>query len=167
MELSLTSNHKDNYPVCGFFIEDARLTGWMSTLFKLELDPLRVEIHVLPSHTANEIWGCLVLVNSSNLPSNLGKHQTAHMLGGQLIIPEKSKVLPELTAYDFERLFLADTYVFHPDFGLFKLVEPISLEAHINFGELLMLDSSRPKDYKNISGEIMALMVSCLIPSSK
>lgn len=159
MKLSLTSYHKDLHPLCGFFVESSDLTDWLTALHRLGLDPTKLEIHGLPTNTANQIWGCLVLVDQSLLPDQLGKYQSAHILGGKLIIPEKSRVIPELTTYDFEQLFRTDTYVLHPDFGLFKLTESISLDKHLETGELTTLNSSRPKDFKFNSEEIIAFTV--------
>jgi len=159
MELSLTSYHKDLYPVCGLFVEDTQLCGWLDALLTLELDPFSVEIYGLPTRVANQLWGCLVLMDHSLLPASLGKYQSAHMLGTKLIIPEKTKVYPELLAHDFELLFPSDCYVLHPDIGLFKLSEAISLDAQFHSEELSILDSSRPKDYPFISGEISAFSI--------
>lgn len=159
MKLSISSHHKDHYPVCGFFIEETELTSWLDVLKQLNLDPNRIEIHAIPSQSANEIWGCLVLSNSSLLPDNLGKSLTAHTIGSKLIIPEKTKVEPELTAYDLEQLFQADTYVLHPDFGLYKLTEPIALEDHLASTELPIINSKKPADYSALSGKIMSFSI--------
>lgn len=159
MELSLISYHKDLFPACGFFIEKAKLTEWLDVIHQLGLDPLDIQVHALPSNSANQIWGCLVLVDSSKLPDQLGKYQSAHIVGDKLIIPEKSKVLPELIAYDFQQLFQADRYALHPDFGLFKVTEPISLAKHLAIGEIDLLNSSRPKDYNVISAEIKSFRI--------
>ena len=159
MQLTLTSYHKDIHPVCGFFIEAANLTDWLTALHLLGLDPTKLEIYGLPSKVANQIWGCLVIVDQSLLPDQLGKYQSAHMLGGSLIIPEKTKVIPALTAYDFEQLFNTSTYVLHPDFGLFKLSEPISLDEHLDIVELPILNSLKPEDFKFNSEEIIAFTI--------
>ena len=159
MELTLTSFHKDLYPKCGFFIEDSSLNGWLEVLHRLGLDPSSIEIHGLPSKVANQIWGCLALTDRSVLPEVLGKCQTAHTIGGRLIIPEKSTVIPELTVYDCEQLFKKDTYVLHPDFGLLKLTEPVSLDKHIDIEAPITLESLRPKDYLINNGKIKSFSV--------
>jgi len=81
MELTLTSYHKDLYPVCGFFVEGSELDGWLIALDKLGLPPSKIEIHGLPTTRANQIWGCLVIVNPSYLPHDLGSFVSAHMIG--------------------------------------------------------------------------------------
>ena len=159
MKLQLTSYHKDIFPACGFFIEATSLTEWLDAIHQLDIDPLNIEIHALPSNTVNQIWGCLVLVDSPNLREELGKYQSAHIVGGKLIIPEKSKVLPELIEHDIQQLFQMDTYVLHPEFGLFKLTEPIKLAKHLDIGELHIIESSRPEDYSIWSAAINSFRI--------
>lgn len=159
MELSLISYHKDIYPIGGFFIEGSNLTGWLEVLEAFRLDPMKMELHALPSETANQLWGCLVLADVSLLPKELGKYQSAHIIGERLIIPEKSNVIPELVPADFEQLFKRDIYVLHPDFGLFKLSKPLSLVKYLKEGERTIIDSVRPKDYTVISPTIKAFRI--------
>ena len=159
MELRLTSYHKDTNPVCGFFIQSPNLTEWLEVLEGFKLDPLKIELYALPANTANQIWGCLVLAAASFLPKELGKYQSAHIMGERLIIPEKSIVVPELVSSDFEQLFKEDRYVLHTDFGLFKLSEPIALSNYLEEEVFRIIDSIKPKKYQSISPEINAFSI--------
>ena len=158
MELRLNSYHKDLFPVCGFFIENPLLSEWLIALHTLGLEPREIEIYGLPSRIANQLWGCLVLTDTSKL-DNLGKYQSAQLMRDQLIIPEKSKITPDLIQDDFDYLFKSDKYVLHPDFGLYKLTEPIQLEDHLAAEELETLDTIRPKDHSVLTGEIRSFSI--------
>ena len=159
MQLKLNRHQKDPYPVCGFFIEGDSLQHWIATLDRLELDPTNLKLHGLPTREANVIWGCLVRTNTPLTTDQLGPLATAHLAAGRLIVPAKSIVVPELTDYDLKQLFRDDTYVLHPDFGLVKLTEPLSLSDHFDPGEITELSTRRPADYSVASGDILAFSI--------
>ena len=159
MELSLISHHKDLHSICGFFIEDPNLEAWLKAIRQLGLNPSHIKIYALPSTSANVLWGCLLLTQQAELVVDLKNYPTAHRIGGKLIIPEKTSLKPELTAYDFNKLFRGGTYVLHPDVGLYKLTEPVFLEALIDLGNITTIHSTRPQDFTLYSGEIQSFSV--------
>ena len=154
MELELYSYHKNLYPVSGFFIEEADLNNWISTIDKLGLNPSSLEIYGLPTKKANEIWGCLVVVNQSDLPEELGSYVSALTIGSKLIVPEKSKVIPELSPYDMDQLFKDGQYVMHPEIGLYQLTDPILLDEHIDLNDITIIESLRPQEYSAFTSVI-------------
>jgi hypothetical protein len=156
MELTLKRHEKDPYPICGFFIEGDKLTAWIEAVDRLGLDPAHIKLYGLPSRVPNVLWGCLVMTAAELSPDQLGPLAFAHLAAGRLIVPSKSLVIPELTDYDLERLFRADSYVLHPEFGLFKLTDPLSLSDNFTAGEVPTMNSLRPADYSVASGEILA-----------
>ena len=159
MQLTLNRHEKDPYPACGFFIEGDSLRAWIATLDRLGLDPTNLQLHGLPTREANVVWGCLVLTKTLPTIEQLGPLATAHLAAGRLVVPAKSIVVPELTDYDLERLFRNDTYVLHPDFGLVKLTEPLSLSDHFDPGEITELATRRPADYAPASGDILSFSI--------
>ena len=162
MELSLISHHKNLYPVCGFFVEDSNLEAWLKAISLLGLNPSLVKLHILPSKSADELWGCLVITHQAEVLKDLRNYPSAHRIGGKLIIPEKTLVQPELTPYDFDKLFQNDTYVLHPDVGLYRLTDPLSLEAHLDLGNIDILRSTRPEDFQMHSGEIISVSIEAI-----
>lgn len=167
MELRLTSFHRDVHPgAAGFFIEGGSLEAWIAVLDRLGLPMAAVELHGLPTRKANEIWGCLVLTSSANHPAELGPLASAHTIGNQLIVPGKCRVIPELTPYDLERLFGADTYVLHPDVGLFKLTKALKLAELLDPGALPELETARPADHYVALGEIRSFSVAPTPPEA-
>lgn len=159
MELTLKRHEKDPYPACGFFIEGEDLTAWIGAVDRLGLDPAKIKLYGLPSQRANVLWGCLVMTAAELPADQLGPLASAHLAAGRLIVPAKSLVIPELTDYDLERLFREDTYVLHPEFGWFKLTEPLSLSDSFTAGEVPTVNSLRPADYSIASAEILAFSV--------
>ncbi len=147
MEIKLKSVSNERYPLCGFFIEGPDLESWLTILNDMGLNPSALELYALPSSVPNVIWGCLVLTNVNNLPETLGRFIGAHHISNKLIIPERTAIGPTLTTYDFEHLLGADRYVFHMDFGLFKLEEPISLSGHILVEDFSTAHTTKPIPY--------------------
>jgi len=154
MELELHSYHKNLYPYCGIFIEGDKMSHWLSSLDKLRIDSSLMKIYALPSKKVNQIWGCLVLIDPSNLPEDIGPNVYASKICNALIVPEKSKIVPDLLANDVDQLFKNQSYVLHPEIGFYKLADPIQLAHHINLEELKTIESSQPVDYSSMSGEI-------------
>ena len=159
MELELHSHQKDLYPVCGIFIEGNQLSHWLSSLDKLSLDASSIKIYALPAQNVDQIWGCVVLADPSHLPDELGKHISALMIGDKLIVPEKSKVVPELTKHDVDQFFKDQLFVMHPEIGFYKLTEPILLSQHLDIEELKIIENLRPVDYSSVSGEIKGFSI--------
>lgn len=159
MELKLERHDNAPYPACGFFVEGDELMDWIGAIDRLGLYPADLKIYGLPSRRANKVWGCLILTASAPSTAQLGPLASAHLAAGRLVVPEKSRVVPELTDYDLERLFREDTYVLHPDFGLFKLTEPLNLRDSFRLEKVSILESSRPAEYSVASGEILAFQV--------
>jgi len=159
MEIQLISVTTDKYPLCGFFIEDPILQSWLTCLNDMGLDPDKLELFALPSTEANSVWGCLVLTNVAHLPENLGRFIGAHHISNQLIIPEKTRITPELTTYDLEHLFAGDRYVYHMDFGLFKLEAPLDLSQHIRVEDAGVLHSTKPIPYTGINPLVKSFRV--------
>ena len=159
MELTLRPYDKDPYPIGGFFVESDDLTEWISAIDRLGLDPAQLKIYGLPSRRANELWGCLILTAAEAPTPQLGPLASAHLAANRLIVPEKSRVVPELTGYDIERLFEEDSYVLHPDFGLFKLTDPLNLSDRFVVENAPTMNSLRPATYCVASGEIRAFSI--------
>ena len=159
MELTLKRHDKDPYPACGFFIEGSDLVEWIAAIDGLGLAPEHIKLYGLPSRRANVLWGCLIMTTTEIPAVQLGPLASAHLANRRLIVPAKSLVIPELTGYDRERLFREDTYVLHPEFGLFKLTEPLQLSDLLVTEEVPPLNSARPADYSVASGEILAFSI--------
>lgn len=156
MDIKLQSTYKNNHPVCGFFIESKQVDKWLDALHALALDPMQLKIYAIPSRTANVIWGCLVLGDSSVLPEDLLQYPKALRVSEQVVILERSDIFPNLTNEDLNALFQVDEYVFHPDFDLFKLEEPIDIGDFLKIEVLELANSLRPLNDEKVSHEIMS-----------
>lgn len=159
MQIKLKATDKDVFPKCGFFIQNRKIDYWIDVLDQLNIDPTQIEIYGLPSKTANEIWGCLVLGEKIQFPEQIGPNFWALDVDNQLIIPEKTEILPKLTPNDMKLLFRSDKSVFHTDFGLFKLELPINLSQHIKFKNLTQLNAHKPIIQKYPSGKIISFRI--------
>ncbi|NJC27105.1 soluble NSF attachment family protein [Neolewinella antarctica] len=159
MELTLKRYEKDPYPGCGFFVEGEDPTRWIAAVDRLGLDPAHIRVYGLPSRRANVPWGYLVITTGELPADKLDPFASAHLAASQLIVPAKSRVLPELTDHDLKQLFREDTYVLHPDFGLFKLMSPLLMSDCLVVEEVPVLASLRPADYVVSSGEVVAFSV--------
>ena len=159
MTIELISAAQDKFPQCGFFVEGPNLDIWLTCLNDMNLDPEKLELFALPTKEANTIWGCLVLTPTIFLTSTLGRLTAAHHISNNFIIPEKTKLVPELTQYDFDHLLGPDRYVFHFDIGLFKLEEPIVLGDHIKFDVLNVLETTKPISYTPIDFSINSFRI--------
>ena len=159
MELTLKQHGKDQYPVCGFFVEGDDLTVWIEAVDRMDLDPTEIKVYGLPSRRANVVWGCLVTTAAELTTDRLGPLATAHRAASRLIVPAKCRVVPELTQYDLEQLFGEDVFVLHPEFGLYKLTGPLDLSDSLLVTDVPIVNSLRPADYHVSSGEVLAFTV--------
>ena len=159
MELTLKRHDSDLYPSCGFFIEGDDLTKWIAAIDRLDVDPATSKLYGLPSRQANVLWGCLVVTATELSSAQLGPLASAHSIANGLIVPARSRVVPELTDYDIDRLFGEAVYVLHPEFGLFRLTEPLNLIDSFLAKDVPTVDSLRPVDYSIASGEILAFSI--------
>lgn len=159
MNLELKSVANSKYPRCGFFVEGADLNLWISELDKLNLDIEKIELHPLPSYEVNSIWGCLVLVDDNLVPLEIDRWTGAHHISNKLIIPEKTDLTIVLTSFDMVQLFAKDRYVFHMDFGFYKLEQALSFSDYIKVEELKEVDTTQPVSFERLSHEIHAFRV--------
>lgn len=159
MNLELKSISQNKYPSCGFFIEGHHLDLWINVLDTMNLSMSNLQLYPLPSLHANSIWGCLVLSNDSIEAQSLGRWTAAHHISNKIIIPERTDLNVELTSFDMVKLFDEDRYVFHMDFGLFKLEEPLELVNLLDELEIQEMETTEPVSFERLSPEIKSFRI--------
>lgn len=136
MELKLIPYQKNKYPISALLIKGEGVHYWFQEFMRMEINMRHVEVYPIPGLQANSIWGCLLITNGQLNADLAGKHLLCQVIHNVIYIPESADVLPNLSVRDIEILFKNKRHIFHPDFGLFELDQPL------NFQELIKLPDS-------------------------
>lgn len=138
MQLRIKPYHKSVHPFFGVLIKSSSIHDWIIEMQKMELPINSICVFQLPYNTPNSIWGCLVTYNESKKIDKIGKNVYCQLIKNKLFIPENSILFPALSDVDIDKLFPTNKYIFHPEFGLFELSDPL------NWSNLLVLPVSSP-----------------------
>ena len=114
-------------------------------LQRLNFSLREVQIFPIPNTTANSIWGCFVIANQNLKNNDVGKNQLCQTVFANFFIAEKSILLPNINDSDKALLFSDGTYIFHPEFGMVKLKEPINFEKLLSTPTKMPIEITRPE----------------------
>ncbi|HLO53110.1 MAG TPA: hypothetical protein VK169_02420 [Saprospiraceae bacterium] len=127
MNLRIKPWTKNTYPLQGILIKGTDLKHWLYQLQILEIDINSVPIFAIPDTSPNSIWGCFVVLKqviSNNF--RLQNVQFCQCIQDILFIPEFSTLYPKINPSELAILFAKCPHIFHPEFGLFELENPIN-----------------------------------------
>jgi hypothetical protein len=130
MKLVLQPHKKNEYPLEGIVIKGNSPLQWLHDLQRLDIDITSHEVFPIPSLVANEVYGCLVVINISNI-REAHKYLRVQLYEDSIFIPEFASISPLISKEEIQKLFGNHKHFFHPELGF------IVLEEKINWGSLL------------------------------
>lgn len=134
MELKLKINTKNTFPKGGIFIKSASAEVWLHEIQNIGLSLDSIAVFPVPSIRANELLGCLLVFNQSNIKiTEIGKNNFYQLAANKLFIPENTLITPELTEDEWSNLFSEEYHFLHPEIGL------VELKEEVNWANLLQL----------------------------
>lgn len=126
MKLRIKPWSKNTYPLQGILIKGPNLKDWLYRLQILEIDINTVPVFAIPDTSPNSIWGCFVdLKQVTSNDFKLQSVQFCQSIKDALFIPELSTLYPKISPSEIAILFSRCPHIFHPEFGLFELENPI------------------------------------------
>lgn len=132
MEFKLKINAKNTYPKGGILIKSASAEVWLHEIQNMGLTPDVVKVFPVPSVRANELFGCLIICNQSNI-IQIGRNNFCQLIENKLFVPEYASIIPELTQEEWHTLFSEEYHLLHSEIGLVELKEEVKWTDLIQF----------------------------------
>lgn len=142
MELKLKPTTKNQYPVVGVLVKGISPREWLQHVEALHVDLSRVDAYAVPGQKANELYGCLLMIEIDR--AQINQHQPIVAASSRLLIPQFSDIFPKLTENEWLSKF-PKTCLFLPEIGLFELETPLDWFS--------IFEKPQPKSY--LCGEIV------------
>lgn len=134
--------------------------NWILEIQAMELTLDNIIIYPIPNTTPNSIWGCFAVIVKLHAIEKIGKNTYCQVIKNRIYIPENSILFPTLSDNDLERLFPTNPFIFHPEFGLFELADPVNWIDLINIPESLPSKVKTPIEGTFIPKSINSFQVS-------
>lgn len=129
MNLKVKPFHKNTFPLHGILIKNKTVKHWLFQLQALQIDLLTSPVFAIPDTTPNSVWGCFIALEQSiSIDYQTQNVQFCQSIQNKLFIPEYSVLSPKLNCAEIDKLFAKNPHIFHPEFGLFELENPIVWE---------------------------------------
>ena len=120
MKLVLQPHKINEYPVEGIVIKGNSPLQWLHDLQRLDIDITLHEVFPIPSLVANELYGCLVVINISNI-REAHKYLRVQLYEDSIFIPEFASISPLILKEEIQKLFGNHKHFFHPELGFIVL----------------------------------------------
>lgn len=147
MNLSIKPHHKNIYPLSGVLIKGPEPTYWLRCLQALQVDLNITYVFAIPGPTPKSIWGCFVQVTLPVSTEVNDYHiQSCQSIQNKLYIPAYSELYPKINAIEIAKLFASNPHVFHPEFGLFELEQPIDWHTLLTLPNSDNTSITKPKE---------------------
>jgi tetratricopeptide (TPR) repeat protein len=160
MELKLKLHSKNSFPKEGIFIKSKSIGFWLDEIQNLGLTLENCRVFPVPGTTANELYGCMVLVDFRTAKiKDLGKNNFYQLIENKLFIPENTTVVPKLAKEEWSKLFSDHFHLLHPDIGLVELEQEIVWADYIQKPNLLDIEVIEPRKSVAIPSFISSLRI--------
>jgi len=144
MLLQLKPYPKNKYPLGGILIRSTSVNDWVLEIQRMQLSLNDIVLYPIPGNTANSIWGCMVILQHAIDKTLIGKNELCQQVTPNLYIAERSVLYPSLSIAELEKLFANEKHIFHPEFGMVELKEPLDINALIMPPEMRSYYITRP-----------------------
>lgn len=121
MKLQFHISAGSEFPMRGFLIQNSSPRNWVKALQELKIEGADVQLFPVPGITPNSVWACLVVAKNTLTKELVGRHELCQQVFPNLFISPGTRISPDLTIKDRERIFSTGTYLFHPAIGLAEL----------------------------------------------
>ncbi|MEN2398605.1 hypothetical protein GKZ90_0002345 [Flavobacterium sp. MC2016-06] len=147
MELKLKIQVKNSFPKEGIFIKGSLISFWLQEIQNMGLSLDAVKVFPVPGTTANELYGCIVFLNSTNAAvKDIGKNNFCQLIENKLFIPENTTVFPALAKEEWNNLFSENYHFLHPEIGFVALEDEViwsNLIKKPNFSTVEILEPNK------------------------
>ena len=126
MELKLLPCTINLYPNQALLVKGDSPLQWLSRFKETDTDLTAVRVFPIPSVEANVLYGCVAIFDKPVNVQNPGRAGFYQLVNNKLLIPENTRIDPQLCPEEWDRLFGSHYYIFHPETGLSELQEEIN-----------------------------------------
>jgi tetratricopeptide (TPR) repeat protein len=160
MELKLKMYAKNSFPKEGVFIKSSLISFWLQEIQNMGLSLEHIKVFPVPGKTANELYGCIVFLNSDvKYVKDIGKNNFCQLVENKLFIPENTIVFPELTAQEWNVLFSEKYHFMHPEIGFVELEDELIWSNFITKPNLIDVEVLEPRKSVAIPKLISSLRI--------
>jgi len=164
MKLTIRPHHSNIYPKSGVLIKSKSVQYWLEEINRMGLELAQTKVFPIPDVQPNSVWGCLLLVNKSDQFLD-SIHPICQLVDDKLFIPANSRLYPNLTPEEMNRLAGEKRSVYHPAFGLVSLEDELNWQSVLSFEQPGESVFRRPVEGKEIpTGNIQSFKVQTLNP---
>lgn len=126
MKFNLKQHATNLYPKGALLIQGESPSVWLEELQKLGFALNEITAYPIPSLVVNQLYGCLIVYKNIANGINIGKNRYFQNCHNRLFIPENTRIVPAFAEAEWESVFAEGPHIYHPDFGLVVLNEPIN-----------------------------------------
>ncbi|SNR57529.1 tetratricopeptide repeat protein [Flavobacterium sp. ov086] len=160
MELKLKIDSKNAFPKGGIFIKSTSPKIWLEQIQFIGLSLNSVQVFAVPDVTANELYGCLVVLNQNKIKAgDIGKNNFYQLVENKLFIPENTTIVPQLAKEEWRKLFSDNYHFLHPEIGLVELKEAVEWENLIQVPAVKEKNVIEPSKTVSIPNFISSLRI--------
>lgn len=160
MKFNLKPHSNNIYPKGAFVIQRESPSVWLTELQRTGYTLNEITAYPIPSLVANQLYGCFIVYTNEAKRIDIGKHRYFQICHNRLFIPENTRVVPSFAEGEWESVFSDYQHVYHPDFGLVVLDEPIIWQELLNDAVEIIPEIRLPAKSVSIPNIITSLQIS-------
>ncbi|MFC4818318.1 hypothetical protein [Flavobacterium sp. GCM10023249] len=160
MQLKLKIHTKSHFPKRGIFIRSASLEHWISEIDRMGFALEQLQVFPVAGTIANQLFGVLVMMEEEQNGIDLGKNSYFQMVENKVFIPERTVLVPEMSAEEFSTVFSPHFHLMHPEIGLCELEEAIDWSKLLQLPEIKECIITAPLQSVKIPKQITSLQIS-------
>ncbi|WP_299338310.1 hypothetical protein [uncultured Psychroserpens sp.] len=158
MKINITPTKLSRYPKTGILIRSNQPYEWIHELQNLGVTLENAKAYAIPSHKANTLYGCFVILNSLKNNLHVSNVTVFQSVNNHIYIPDFSKITPILSEQECTKLFKFP-HIYHPDFGWVELQETINWSEIIQLRPPVLLNITVPQDAVQIQNDILSFQL--------
>ncbi|RYY51460.1 MAG: hypothetical protein EOO06_00210 [Chitinophagaceae bacterium] len=159
IQLQIRPHVKNSFPIGALLLRGASPAGWLQELQRMGFALADIKLYPLPGHTANSVWGCLVVTDKPINAALAGPNELCQMVSPQLYIAERTTLYPSLAPTELQKLFTRGLYFIHPEIGWLELTEELDITALIQEPLMRSYHITRPADTLLVPSKIKSFQV--------
>ena len=126
MQLIVKPYHKNSYPRGGILVSGSHVSGWLQQIQRMDLSLEELDVYPVAGMVANTIWGCLLVPQRDGIwPADIGNNVYCQCIQEKLFLPENSRLYPQLSGKELDKVLKDKPHLFHPETGWVELPEPL------------------------------------------
>lgn len=164
MQLQIKPHTHNTFPIGGLLIQSAEVRQWILEIQRMELEWQKIKVYPIPDTSPNHLWGCLLVLPVGKKIKMMALHEYCQLVADCLFIPENSLISPYLSPEEITKLFHNNYHIFHPEFGLVELSEPVDWLQVLEGPQFLDIEIKTPQAPVFIPTTIKSFQVQAVEP---